>query len=131
MTKNLLVLYSLLFLFKSFTVVAQQVNSNKPLDYKVVMQREAQYDKGEIELYKYVYERINYADSLRHKLSDSEEIMISFDVMSDSTLTNFEVIKTPDTILSNQIINVLKKEVKYLPAIVNGRVIKSIYSAIL
>ncbi len=123
MDKRLFILFSLLVLCISVTV-AQEVKVDKPLDYKVVMQREAQYEKGEKELYKYVYERVNYIDSLRHKLSDKEEIIIGFDVLYDSTLTNFEIIKTPDDILSNEIVKVLKG-VKFLPAVVNGRVIKS------
>ncbi len=85
---------------------------------QVITQQEAHYPKGDQELFKYIFQNIKYPKApIGEKIKG--EIMLSFDVQPDSTITNVTTLKDVGFEIEKDIIKAIKK-LKYAPAIQNG-----------
>lgn len=91
---------------------------NDPQNMDVVYQTEAKFPAGEKELYGLIYSSISYTEeALAAEIR--KDLVISFDVNFDSTLTSFVVIQSIGFSIDEQVIETLKK-LKFAPAIMNG-----------
>ncbi|NVO01255.1 MAG: TonB family protein [Bacteroidetes bacterium] len=87
-----------------------------------VSAKDAHYEKGDVALYNYVYEKIKFSkEAIANK--PAGDVMISFDVESDSTLTGFKVVSGIGYGVDEEIVKVLKT-LKFVPSIQNGFPIK-------
>lgn len=85
---------------------------------KVENTREAQYPKGDGALDTLIFKTLKYSPEAKaNKVSG--EVMISFYVETDSTLTNFRIISDPGYGCGESVKEILQK-LKFTPALVNG-----------
>lgn len=113
--KSLLVLV-LMIIFSS------QLFCQDSQNMQIITEQEAQYPKGDDVLCKYIQKNIIYSEESMKKELDAS-ILLSFDVLTDSTLFNIKVIKSIGYGLDKQVVEILKK-IKYTPAIMMGIKIK-------
>ena len=111
-----------LIIFIPIIVFSQErtANPNNPDDvnFKFVTQQEPFYPAGELALYTYLYNNIKYSDNAIAK-KITGEVMLSFYVMPDSTLTNIMVLPGIDDSIDAEVIRVMSK-LKYAPGIQNN-----------
>lgn len=99
-----------------FGVSAQEYDEKQNME--VVMQQDAYYPAGEMELYKFMFMNIKYSE--KAKANDAEgEVMASFSVGIDSTVSNIVIIKGVGFGVDDEIKRLLL-EMKFAPAIQNG-----------
>lgn len=91
---------------------------NDKQNIAVVTEQEPFYPKGDVELYKYVLHAIKYSDEAKQKYIEGE-VMLSFDVMPDSTISNTSVISGLCCGINEEVQRVVK-ELKFAPAMQNG-----------
>ncbi|MGD0712030.1 MAG: energy transducer TonB [Bacteroidales bacterium] len=92
------------------------------INFKVVTQQEPYYPGGDQKLYTYFYNNIHYSDAaIAKKLAGN--VMVSFDVMPDSTLANLSVLSGIEKGIDEEILQ-LVKPLKYAPGIQNGTATK-------
>ena len=115
----------LLFIFAcivSTTTIAQETGNPYDVNFKINYNQEAHYPGGEQAFYTYIFSNIQYSDEAKqNKMSGS--VLISFDVLTDSTLTNFVILSSPGFGVDQEIIRLLKP-LKFAPALAAGQVIK-------
>lgn len=100
-----------------------QAQIEKSQNMKVEQTREAQYAGGDEALYTYIFYNLKYSEQA--KLNKAEgEIMLSFFVEKDSTLSNIKIIKEVGFSCGDSLRNVFKK-IKYIPASENGTLMRS------
>lgn len=105
-------------MFLSISVYAQE-NKN----FKVEQTREASYPAGESELYTYVFKNLRYSpEAIKNRIEG--EVMLSFFVETDSTITNIKAIGGPDFGVRDSL-KVMFSKLKYLPALENGYPVRS------
>ncbi len=93
------------------------------VNFKIVTEQEARYVGTEMELYTYFFKNIKYnADAKLKRVKGS--VIVSFDVMPDSTLTNVRLLNKIGYGLDEQIVELTKK-LKYVPTIQNSKAVKS------
>jgi TonB family protein len=96
----------------------EQFGSN----FNVVTQQEPFFAGGDQNLFDYFLKNIHYSDAdIANKLRGT--VMVSFDVLPDSTLTNLSVISGINKGIDEEILQ-LVKNLKYIPGIENGTVTK-------
>lgn len=115
MKKNILLLLLIFFSIVGFSQADKQ-------NIKVVTNSEPAYPKGDQELYNYVFSNINYSEEAKKKYLEGE-VMLSFDVKTDSTVTNIIVISGVGFGVDEEVKRIVQK-IKFLPAKQNGIVIK-------
>jgi TonB family protein len=114
---NLMKKYSFIFLFLvAFAGYSQDYSD--PQNIKVTRSQEAHYPKGEDALYKYFFDCIYYTEEAIKNEVESE-VMLSFTVGFDSTITNIKVITGPGFGVDDEVKRCLSK-LKYAPALENG-----------
>jgi protein TonB len=118
MKKLFLVANALLF---SIICVAQQPAADKQ-NIKVVTNTEPSYPKGDNELYTYVLYNVKYSDEAKKKYIEGE-VTISFDVKTDSTVSNILVISGVGYGVDEAVKNLVQK-LKFSPGVQNGMPIK-------
>lgn len=92
------------------------------VNFTVVTQQEPFFPAGDQALYTYLFNNIHYSDSaIAKKISGN--VMISFDVMPDSTLANTIVLSGVGYGIDEEIIRLLEK-LKYAPGIQTGQATK-------
>ena len=118
---NKIILFYFILLTSCFIATAQDAgNYSYDKNIKVQATRDPEYPAGENALYEYVYNKLEFSrDAVDRKLKG--ESMINFDVQTDSTLTNFSVVKEVGYGVDQSIINILK-ELKFSPGMINGKV---------
>ncbi|OFY87250.1 MAG: hypothetical protein A3F72_17275 [Bacteroidetes bacterium RIFCSPLOWO2_12_FULL_35_15] len=89
---------------------------------KVITNSEPTYPKGDQELYNYVFNNINYSEEAKKKYLEGE-VMLSFDVKTDSTVTNIIVISGVGLGVDEEVKRIVQK-IKFTPAKQNGIVVK-------
>jgi len=95
---------------------AQEYNDKQNME--VVMQQDAYYPAGEMALYKYMFMNVKYSDEAKD--NDVEgDVMTSFSVGIDSTVSNIIIIKGVGFGVDEEIKRILK-DMKFAPAIQNG-----------
>jgi hypothetical protein len=110
-------------LFASSMVQAQDHPvADKHGNMKVEIQQEPHYPKGEQALYQYVYGHLKYPD-LPAGTQLKGQIILSFDVLPDSSLVNFVTMQSLDKGIDKSIIEILKN-LKFAPSIQNGIPVK-------
>jgi TonB family protein len=99
-----------------------QAQNKEPYNDKqniaVVTEQEPFYPKGDIELYKHVLNAVKYSDESKQKYIEGE-VMLSFDVLPDSTVSNVSVISGVCCGINEEVQRVVK-ELKFAPAMQNG-----------
>jgi periplasmic protein TonB len=92
------------------------------VNFTAVTQQEPFFTAGDQALYTYFFKNIQYSDSAVAK-KISGNVMISFDVMPDSTISNSIVLTGVGYGVDEEIIRLLGK-LKYAPGIINGQATK-------
>ena len=113
-----IVLLALLF---SVNVYAQDTTDSRNM--KVVTTREASFPAGDQELYTYLFKNIKYTDEAKANKAQGD-IMVSFIVEIDSTITTMKVISDVGYGCGESLKAVLAK-LKYIPALENGVLMRS------
>jgi TonB family protein len=118
MKKNLLVA-TITFLCHFVNAQAQNKEPyNDKQNIAVVTEQEPFYPKGDMELYKYVLHAVKYSEEAKQKFVEGE-VMLSFDVLPDSTVNNTNVISGVCCGINEEVQRVVK-ELKFAPAMQNG-----------
>ena len=79
------------------------------------------------ECYMFIARQMHYPEEAEEKGIEGR-VLIRFVVEKDGRLTNFEVIESPDPLLSNEALRVLKQMPKWIPAKNKGKDVRSRYS---
>lgn len=99
-----------------------QAQNKEPYNDKqniaVVTEQEPFYPKGDVELFKYVLNAVKYSDESKQKFIEGE-VMLSFDVLPDSTINNIGIISGVCCGINEEVKRVVK-ELKFAPAMQNG-----------
>lgn len=99
-----------------------QAQNKEPYNDKqnmtVVTEQEPFFPKGDIELYKYVLNAVKYSDEAKQKYIEGE-VILSFDVLPDSTISNTNVISGLCCGINEEVQRVVKG-LKFAPAMQNG-----------
>jgi len=117
-------IFSFIFfaVFFSGTIEAQENGNPYDVNFKINYNQEAHYPGGEEAFYTYIFSNINYSeDAKQNRVNGS--VLISFDVLVDSTLANFVVLSSPGFGVDQEIIRLLKP-LKFAPALAAGQVIR-------
>ena len=102
-----------------YDVAAQnKLPYNDKQNIAVVTEQEPFYPKGDLELYKYVLNAVKYSDEAKQKFIEGE-VMLSFDVLPDSTVNNANVISGVCCGINEEVQRVVKV-LKFAPAMQNG-----------
>jgi bla regulator protein blaR1 len=112
-----LTLSALLLLF-SLIVSAQTDKQN----IAVVTNTEPSFPKGDNALYQYVLMNTHYSEEAKKKYIQGE-VMLSFDVKADSTVTNISVISGVGYGIDEEV-KKLVQTLKFVPAVQNGVPVK-------
>ncbi len=91
---------------------------NDPQNMTVNTDAEPFYPKGDQALYQFVYMNLKYSQEAKDKLVVGE-VMMSFDVNPDSTVSNALVISGPGYGV-NEEVKALVEKLKFAPAVQNG-----------
>lgn len=100
------------------TPTTKKEGMNDPQNMVVNTDAEPFYPKGDQALYQYVYLNLKYSQEAKDKLV-SGEVLMSFDVNPDSTVTNAIVISGPGYGV-NEEVKALVEKLKFAPAVQNG-----------
>ena len=79
------------------------------------------------ECYMFVARQMHYPEEAEEKGIEGR-VLIRFVVEKDGRLTNFEVVESPDPLLSNEALRVLKQMPKWIPAKNKGKDVRCRYS---
>lgn len=117
--KTILFLAAVLLI--TVTCYSQEETKKKyddPQNMDVTVDQEAHFPEGEQKLLDFINEKMVYPPETKGKAIEGS-LMLSFDVMPDSTLANFAVIQGVGYGVDEEVILILK-DVKYAPSIQNG-----------
>ena len=124
--KTLKYLFVILAIFMMYNLRAQEEKpKNKyedPQNMDVVYNSDAKYPGGDIAFYQYIAENLHYPQAAKDKKLKGE-ILISFDVEIDGSLSGFTIISGLGYGVDEALIEVLKK-MKFEAAIMNGTKVK-------
>jgi|694.fasta_scaffold70769_4 TonB family protein len=117
---KLTILFSVFSAGVSFgqTQTTKKEGMNDPQNMTVNTDAEPFYPKGDQALYQYVYLNLKYSQEAKDKLVTGE-VLMSFDVNPDSTVTNAIVISGPGFGV-NEEVKALVEKLKFAPAVQNG-----------
>jgi len=117
--KKYIVVYIVAFISQFIDAKAQTKEPyNDKQNIAVVTEQEPFYPKGDWELYKYVLNEVKYSDEAKQKLIEGE-VMLSFDVLPDSTISNTNVSSGVCCVINEEVQRVVKT-LKFAPAMQNG-----------
>ena len=108
-------------LLLSVIAFAQQPSKDKQ-NIKVVTNTEPSYPKGDNELYSYVLYNVKYSDESKKKYIEGE-VTLSFDVKTDSTVTNVLIISGVGYGVDEEVKKLIQT-LKFSPGVQNGVPIK-------
>lgn len=117
--KKILFIITMALLGQRYDVAAQnKLPYNDKQNIAVVTEQEPFYPKGDLELYKYVLNAVKYSDEAKQKFIEGE-VMLSFDVLPDSTVSNANLISGVCCGINEEVQRVVKV-LKFAPAMQNG-----------
>ena len=117
--KKILFIITMVLLGQRYDVAAQnKLPYNDKQNIAVVTEQEPFYPKGDLELYKYVLNAVKYSDEAKQKFIEGE-VMVSFDVLPDSTVSNANLISGVCCGINEEVQRVVKV-LKFAPAMQNG-----------
>lgn len=102
----------------NFIVSAQVEPQKDSKNFTIHYNQQAHYPAGDAAFYKLISESMKYSEEAKRVMLDGT-ILISFDVMPDSTLSNFVILSSPGYGTDQELIRVLKP-LKFAPAMANG-----------
>lgn len=111
------ILFSVFFLI-SMIAFSQTDKQN----IKVVTNTEPSFPTGDNALYTYVLYNVNYSEEAKKKYIQGE-VTISFDVKTDSTVTNLIIISGVGYGVDEEVKKIVQT-LKFIPGVQNGTVIK-------
>ncbi len=114
------IFFSVAFLLLSFNQTKAQ--SNDPQNMQVVVNQEPHYPAGDQALYMLIYNKLKYPEKPKGTLIQGQ-VLLSFDVLPDSSLTNIVLLQGVEDSIDQQIINIMKS-VKFAPSIQNNTPVK-------
>lgn len=114
MKRSLLIV--ILFLLLSINSFSQNYDDKQNM--KVEVTQDAFYPEGEMALYQFMFKNINYSDEAKANKVDGN-VMTSFNVETDSTVSNVVILSGQGFGIDEEIKRILK-EMKFSPAIQNG-----------
>jgi outer membrane biosynthesis protein TonB len=120
MGKILLVI--LLYFLPALAICQGTTKNPKDVNFHEVKQQDPFYPAGDQALYTYIFNNIKYSDSAKVKLVEGN-VMVSFDVQPDSTLSNIIVLSGVGYGIDEEVVRLLKP-LKYAPGIMNGTKVK-------
>jgi protein TonB len=85
-----------------------------------------EYPDGEEALFKFILKNVVYPKEAYGKGKKGIEgrVMIGFVVEKDGSLTNFEIVRTPHSILGEEALRVVKLMPKWIPGKKDGKVVR-------
>ena len=95
--------------------------------YNNVVEVMPSYPGDMTECYMFIARQMHYPEEAEEKGIEGR-VLIRFVVEKDGRLTNFEVIESPDPLLSNEALRVLKQMPKWIPAKNKGKDVRCRYS---
>jgi protein TonB len=113
-------LLSLLVLF-TLTAFSQDKPYNDAQNMIVTVDQEAHYPGGEMAMFQYIYQNIKWP-AITGKVFD-ETMMVSFNVLTDSTTADIEVMSGVEPSIDEAVVDVLKK-MKFAPSVQLGTPVK-------
>jgi len=116
-TINLMLAICLLML--SYPMKAQNTDSQ---NMKVIVNQEPYYPAGDQKLYSLVYDKIVFPIKPKGTLINGK-IVLSFDVLPDSSLTNIVVMQGIEEDIDQQVVNIFR-QLKFAPSIQNSIPVK-------
>jgi TonB family protein len=112
---------SLIFLLFSFAAFAQHPAADKQ-NIKVLTNTEPSFPKGDNELYSFVMYNVKYSDEAKKKFVEGE-VTLSFDVKTDSVVTNVLVISGVGFGVDEEVKKLIQT-LKFTPGVQNGTPVK-------
>ncbi|HNQ68255.1 MAG TPA: energy transducer TonB [Bacteroidales bacterium] len=116
--KNIFILFS----FLSISGICLAQDYSDPQNMNVNYNREAEYPGGVNQFIADLWSKMEYSQEAIDALADGE-IMVSFDVETDSTVTGVSIIFGMDYGINEEFERVLKT-MKFIPAIAEGNIVK-------
>ena len=115
-------IFFVIFLLSNSIIYCQENDTQKKssdnINFTFKTDQEPYYPKGDAEFITFFYKNIKFSDeAIDNKLSG--EVMVSFDVMPDSTLADINILKGVDSFIDAEVLRILK-EIKYAPGIIDG-----------
>ena len=101
---------------------SSKVKNPYDVNFSVNSQQEPFFPAGDQVLYTFLFNNIQYSDSAKAKLINGS-VMISFDVMPDSTIANAIVLSNVGYGIDEEVLHLVGK-LKYAPGIQNGQATK-------
>ncbi len=117
--KNLILVFTIFLI--SITVTAQNDTINDPQNMLVNIDQEAHYPGGDMEMFQLMYMNIKWPNIKIGVIDDY--VTVSFNVLTDSTVTDVEVMKSIDPQIDKAITDFLKT-LKFAPSIQLGTPVK-------
>lgn len=102
----------LLLIFLLPLTLFSQVNQS------VTVNQDASFPGGDAELIQYIWKNIKSTEAIKGQVI-SDDLMVSLDVMPDSTAKNILLLKTIGKGIDEQVIQLLKVA-KFIPSVQNG-----------
>lgn len=112
---------------KDTTALRKERDSTKEWSDQVVAQGlgiEASFKNGDAGWVKYVQNNINFPDRARN-LGINGKVLIQFIVQTDGTLSGFFLRQSLEYSIDEEAIRLLKKSPKWIPARLNGKMVKA------
>ncbi len=108
----------------SLLILTFQANaqSNDPQNMQVTVNQEPYYPAGDVALYQLIYSKLIYPEKPKGTLINGN-VILYFDVLPDSSLSNIVVMQGIDDYIDNQIVNIFQT-LKFAPSIQNHTPVK-------
>ncbi|MEI6765106.1 MAG: energy transducer TonB [Bacteroidota bacterium] len=120
-----LILFMVFVIGLVFAGSAQNNGNKNPYNknFSVNVTQQAHFPKGDTALYSFMAHNIKYSETAYQNRAYGN-VMVSFDVMADSTLTGFLVLSGVGFGVDEEVVRVLST-IKFAPAMANGTAYKS------
>ena len=111
---------SAVFLILGFNQTKAQ--SNDPQNMQVTVNQEPHYPAGDAALYQLIYSKLKYPEKPKGTLINGP-VILYFDVLPDSSLSNIIIMQGIDDYIDQQIVNIIKP-LKFVPSVQNNTAVK-------